>query len=389
MKKKIAFINQRYGLEVNGGSEYYTRIVAEHLTEEYDVHVITTKALDYMTWEDYYTKDEEVINGVTVHRFSVDRVRKAAKFDQINGYILNHPEHTVEEEQQWVDEQGPLSTKLIKYIENSADDYDVFLFVTYLYYTTTKGLPKVADKAILIPTAHDEPYIYFKIYDEIFSKPQAIVYLTDEEKAFVQKKFHNEQITNDTMAVGIDVPQNVNKNRFYERRNILDYIIYVGRIDEGKNCHILFKYFQEYKKRNPGELKLVLMGKNVIDIPQHEDIISLGFVSEEEKYDGIAGARALILPSQYESLSISVLEALSLKIPIIVNGDCEVLKGHCKKSNAGLYYHNYFEFEACLNYMIHNEKIADAMGENGQKYVNDNYVWDVIISKFMKMIDNI
>ena len=159
MKKKIAFINQRYGLEVNGGSEYYTRIVAEHLTEEYDVHVITTKALDYMTWEDYYTKDEEVINGVTVHRFSVDRVRKAAKFDQINGYILNHPEHTVEEEQQWVDEQGPLSTKLIKYIENGADDYDVFLFVTYLYYTTTKGLPKVAGKAILIPTAHDEPYI--------------------------------------------------------------------------------------------------------------------------------------------------------------------------------------------------------------------------------------
>ena len=388
-RKKIAFINQRYGLEVNGGSEYYTRIIAEHLTDIYEVHVITTKALDYMTWEDSYSADEEVINGVTVHRFSVDRPRKMKDFNKINGYILDHPDHTKEEEQQWVDEQGPLSTTLIDYIQAHADDYDVFLFVTYLYYTTSKGLPKVADKSILIPTAHDETYIYFKIFEDIFRLPQAIVFLTDEEKQFVQTKFQNKDVLNDIMAVGIDVPANIDADKIKRERNITNYIIYVGRIDEGKNCHILFRYFQEYKKRNPGDLKLILMGKNVISIPKHPDIISLGFVSEEEKYNGIAGAKALILPSQYESLSISVLEALSIETPIIVNGVCEVLKGHCIKSDAGLYYRNYFEFEGCINYILQNKENALIMGSNGKKYVEQNYTWDVIISKFKKMIDTV
>ena len=129
------------------------------------------------------------------------------------------------------------------------------------------------------------------------------------------------------------------------------------------------------------------MGKSVIDVPKHPDIINLGFVSEEEKYNGISGAKALILPSKFESLSISVLEALSIRTPIIVDGECEVLKGHCVKSNAGLYYRNYFEFEGCLNYMLNNPTKAAEMGENGKKYVDNNYTWDVIVEKFRIMIE--
>ena len=73
--KKIAIVNQRYGLEVNGGSELYTRQLAEKLTAVYEVDVITTKALDYSLWENYYEKDREVINGVNVLRFDVERLR--------------------------------------------------------------------------------------------------------------------------------------------------------------------------------------------------------------------------------------------------------------------------------------------------------------------------
>ena len=388
-EKKVAFINQRYGLEVNGGSEYYTRIVAEHLSDIYDVHVITTKAVDYMTWEDFYTEDYEEINNVKVHRFSVDRPRRMKDFNKINGRILNDPAHTIKDEEEWIDEQGPLSSKLVAYIRDHADEYDVFIFVTYLYYTTSKGLPQVAEKSILIPTAHDEPYIYFKVFEDIFRMPRAIVFLTEEEKMFVQTKFRNKNVLNDTMAVGIDVPTEIDADKFCSDHKVDDYIIYVGRIDEGKNCHVLFRYFDEYKKRNPGNLKLLLMGKSVIDVPKNPDIINLGFVSEEEKYNGISGAKALILPSKFESLSISVLEALSICTPIIVDGECEVLKGHCVKSNAGLYYRNYFEFEGCLNYILNNPEEAKAMGENGKKYVDNNYTWTVIIDKFKTMIETV
>ena len=73
--KRIAFVNQRYGLEVNGGSEYYTRLMAERLAKYYEVDVLTTKAVDYTTWKDWYVRDVETINGVTVRRFSVAQER--------------------------------------------------------------------------------------------------------------------------------------------------------------------------------------------------------------------------------------------------------------------------------------------------------------------------
>ncbi len=69
--KRIAIVNQRYGLEVNGGSEYYTRLLAEHLQESFDVTVLTTTALDYDTWENHYPAGTDKIHGVKVRRFPV------------------------------------------------------------------------------------------------------------------------------------------------------------------------------------------------------------------------------------------------------------------------------------------------------------------------------
>ena len=131
------------------------------------------------------------------------------------------------------------------------------------------------------------------------------------------------------------------------------------------------------------------MGKSVIPVPERPDILNLGFVSEEEKYNGISGAKALILPSAFESLSISVLESLNLNVPVIVNGDCEVLKGHCIKSNAGLYYHNYFEFEGCLNYLLSHEKEYEQMRDNAREYIDKYFQWNIIVEKFKNIIEKV
>lgn len=386
--KKIAFVNQRYGLEVNGGSEYYTREIAEHLKPYYDIEVLTTKAIDYVTWKNEYASGLETINGITVRRFAVERERDAHKFGVVNQAMLNNTRHSEREEQEWFDEQGPLCPELVRYIKEHKDEYDVFVFVTYLYYLTVMGLPEVAEKAILIPTAHDEPYIYFNRFKSIFSLPKAIIYLTDEEKKFVNQLFHNQNLKSEVMGVGIDVPDRVLPERFKENHGLNDYIVYVGRIDESKGCGWLFKYFVEYKKRNPqSTLQLVLMGKSVLQIPKHPDIISLGFVSEEDKFSGIAGARALILPSEFESLSISVLEAMALCVPVIVNGACEVLKGHCIKSNGGLYYTSYYEFEGCLEYLGKHLDARMTLGISAKNYVHDYFEWGVIVGKFKMILD--
>jgi len=131
------------------------------------------------------------------------------------------------------------------------------------------------------------------------------------------------------------------------------------------------------------------MGKQVCDIPKSNDIISLGFVSEEDKFNGICAAKCLVLPSKFESLSISVLEAMSLSVPVIVNGVCQVLKGHCTKSNGGLYYMNYFEFEGIIDYIFSHNTEYLQMRLNARKYITDNYEWDAIMKKFENLISSI
>lgn len=391
--KRIALVNQRYGLEVNGGSEYYTRLIAERLTAHYQVDVITTKALDYTTWENHYPADEEELGGVRVLRFPVEQPR-AKDFNDCNGAYLQKladGKRDLAEEAAWFEKQGPYSPAAIDYIRTHRDDYDAFIFVTYLYYLTVKGMPEVADKAIFIPTAHEEPFIHFQTYETLFKLPKAFIFLTDEEKALVQGLFPVGEIPCDVMGTGVDIPQEPDAARFRQKFGIEDdYLIYVGRIDEGKECPRLFQYFLEFKARHPeSRLKLVLMGKQACMIPRHGDIISLGFVSEEDKFDGISGAKALVLPSKFESLSISVLEAMALHVPVIVNGGCDVLRGHCVKSNAGLYYYEYLEFEGIVEFLLTHPQEYAAMCENARAYIDQYYAWDVIMEKFRAVIDEV
>lgn len=387
MKKKIAIINQRYGLEVNGGSELYSRQIAEKLIAKYDVEVLTSCAVEYVKWSNYYKEGVEQINGVTVRRFKTLHEREPKVFSALDSMMLSNPHIEEEISEQWIEHMGPYCPELVEYVDKHQDEYEAIIVVTYLYYTAVKSIVRIKNKAIFIPTAHQEPFIHFDMYKKVFGAADAYVFLTDEEKDLVHSIFHNEDVPYEVMGVGVEVPEVVDSERFKKKYNLDNYLIYVGRIDEGKDCPKLFKYFLEYKRRVKNDLKLVLMGKAVCDIPKSPDIISLGFVSEEDKFDGIKGAKALILPSKFESLSISVLEAMTLSVPVIVNGICDVLKGHCVKSNGGLYYKNYFEFEGCINYMMEHPEEYAIMCKNARKYVEDYFQWDDIMKKFDKVIE--
>ncbi len=388
--KKIAFVVQRYGLEVNGGAELECRQLAEHMKDRYHIEVITTKAIDYVTWKDEYLQDEEMLNGVTVKRFSVAEPRDNAAFNRLSETVLMG-RSSKQEEELWMQKQGPRSTALIAYLKNHKDDYDAFVFFTYLYYTTYFGLREVADKAILVPTAHDEMPIYLKIFQDMFRLPRGIFYQTKEEMAFVERKFSVASIPNNDGfgGVGVETPDVVSAEAFRQTYGLQDFILYIGRIDEHKGCKNLFAYFTEYKKRHPGDLKLVLMGKEVINVPDSEDIVSLGFVTDEDKFNGLAACRFLILPSQFESLSMVVLEAMQMRKPVLVNGKCDVLRGHCVRSNGGLYYRDYYEFEGCMEYLFSHPKVCQQMGENGRRYVQENYQWDVIVGRLSDLVEKI
>lgn len=387
---KLAFVNQRYGLEVNGGSEYYTRMLAEHLKEQdgIEVEVLTTKATDHNTWKNQYTEDVESINGITVRRFDVKHCKKDLMFriaDKLRRMNVK-PRKLIEKN--WIVQQGPYAPELIRYIKEHQNDYDLFVFVTYLYYPTVFGLPEVADKAILIPTAHDEPYIYMNIMRREFTQAKGIVYLTQEEKEMVEKIFQNADIPNDVIGLGIKIPEQLNVVKFKEKYNLQNpYIIYAGRIDEAKGCLEMFEFFQYYLKKGLyRDVDLVLMGNRGIEVPPNEHIRYVGFLSEEEKNSGIAGAELLVLPSAFESLSISVLEAMSMEVPVLVNGKSPVLRGHVERSKAGMTYDNQEEFAENIENIFEHKKV---MGANGKKYVLENYVWEDILEKVGQILTKV
>lgn len=389
MKKKLCFVVQRYGVEINGGAEAYCRMYAEKLADLYDITVVTTCALDYQEWNNYYEEGKTVINGVTVCRFKVDRQRNTKTFGEFCGKIFNNPNHTLEESEEWIEAQGPVCDGIIKYIEDNVGHHDLFLFFTYLYWPTVRGLKYAKDKAVLVPFCHDEPPVYLKSYDKLFSSPKGIIYNTSEEKDFIIKRFRNAHIPSITTGIGLDIPP---EDTFPDAREIFKlnkpFILYMGRVDAQKGCNELFEYFIEYKKRTNSDLQLVLTGKEVMPIPKHKDIISLGFVSEEEKYAVLRECEIFVLPSHFESLSIVVLEAFEFKKPVLVSGHCAVLKGHCEKSNGGLYFYGVEDFCECLNLLMKYKDLRNAMGNNGKDYVDKNYQWDIIIDKFKYFIDN-
>ena len=390
MLKKIAFVCQRYGLEVNGGAELHCRQLAERLNEFYDVEVLTTCAIDYITWENEYPGGEEMINEVLVRRFPVDFPRDIKMFNALSGEVFSNKMHSSKQEEEWLRAQGPVSGAMLSFIQENYREYQAVIFMTYLYYPTSVGILIDIPNKLLIPTAHDEPPIYLRHYKKVFKAPKGIIYNTIEEQQFIQNRFGNADIPSVICGVGVDAPEPDALPSAEACFGIKDeYITYVGRIDESKGCKELFRYFREYKRKHPGSLKLVLAGKAVMDVPRDPDIISLGFVSDEEKFALMRDARCLVLASEFESLSMVVLESMIMGRPVLVNGKCLVLRGHCTKSNAGLYFENYAEFEGALSYLLSHPEQYEQMRENGKRYVRENYDWDVILEKIRGMIESL
>lgn len=388
---KIAVVVQRYGIEVNGGAELYARLLAEHLPEEYEIHVLTTTAVDYLTWKPHYKEGREEINGITVHRFDVDRTRNMPFFSLLYKLVfyIAHPPFM---EKFWLDQQGPSCPKLLQFIEKSGDEYDVFIFFTYLYSPAVYGLPSVKEKAILVPTAHDDHTIRLGIYRDLFKNSAGLVYSTIEEKNLTENLFGVEKTPSIIAGIGIDTPEKVDETLIYREFPQLKekpYILYVGRISAPKGADILIDHFLNFRKKTGRDINLVMLGKKDKEIREDPSIITPGFVSEEMKYSFMKNASLLVNPSRFESLSIVLLESWFMEVPVLVNAECEVLENQVKRSGGGRAFNDYDTFEKGMLEILDNPKEAEIMAKSGRKYFDENYTWKIIREKWGSFIEKI
>jgi len=383
--KKIAFVVQRCGKEVNGGAELHCLQFAQLLSDNYDVEILTTCALDYLTWENHYPAGVENIGKVAVRRFPVDAPRDMVVFNELSRHIYENIQKISREEQEnWLRAQGPTSRVLETFILEQQEQYDKFIFFTYLYQPYFL-LPHVREKAILVPTAHDEWPIYMDIWDDFFTLPAGFIFNSEEELGFLKKRFPACSFSGPIIGNGVERPASVNPLRFREKFAIEEsFLLYTGRIDEAKGCGRLFDYFIDLRKTEIFPRKLVLMGKTAMDIPEHPDIIHLGFVDEQVKWDGMSAADWLINPSPHESLSIVLLESWLVGTPTLVTDKCDVLVGQSKRSNGGLWYNTYDEFATILHGVDIVKRIK--MGRQGALFVRNRYAWETVKKKLADII---
>lgn len=385
---RLAFVVQRYGEGVTGGSEMMCRSIAERVAAHVELDVLTSCALDYITWEDRFPSGVEWINGVRVRRFAVEKPRDRARFDWLSASVL-HDAHSAADEFTWMREQGPLAAGLFDYLAAHRQDYDLFVFFTYLYATTCFGLPLVADRAVLVPTAHDEPPIYLSAYDSIFRHARDLIFMTPEERHFVWRRFCFEREVGHLASSGVEfppqpLPRDAQWDSISARIGDSPLITCVGRIDPSKGCDQLIDYFLRYIEDRPQwDLKLLLAGKAVMDVPEHESILAPGYISDTAKWLALQASDMIVAPSPYESLCIAALEGWASSKPVLANARSEVLRGQCSRSQGGLWYRDYREFRACLDRLLSDRALSAALGRQGRRYVEEHHQWDRVARRYL------
>jgi glycosyltransferase involved in cell wall biosynthesis len=385
-KPRVAFIVQRCGKEVNGGAESLCLQVAQRMSNVWDTEILTTCALDYMTWENHFPEGAEKCGDTTIRRFPNSDIRDIEAFNEFSIELHQRIQLcSMEEQQQWMKMQGPNSNALSTYIETHKNDFTAFIFFGYLYATTVHNLPKVADKSYLVPCAHDEWPIYFSMFDRFFALPKKLVFNMDSEKAFLEQRFFHLKMDGPTAGIGIDLPDTTNPEVFIQKFKITTpYLLYCGRIDPSKGCTELIEAFLLWKLRNSLPHQLVLVGNPAMEIPEHDDIIATGFVTLQEKWNAMAGCDWLMMPSKYESLSMVLLEAWSIGKPALVNKQCDVLVEHCEVGKGGLSYESWDEALDIITQLPHTEYAK--LATQGQKYVQEKYNWPIICEKFKALL---
>jgi glycosyltransferase involved in cell wall biosynthesis len=284
-------------------------------------------------------------------------------------------------EEHWLAEQGPVLPELLEQLERSRADYDAFLFFTYLYTPTAWGVPMLADRALVVPTAHDEPPLRFEAFADVFERPAALLCNTPEEVSLIRNRFA-QPVRARVVGVGIEAPP-VNPQRFRKKHGLSsDYLLYVGRLEAGKGLGMLLKHHRRLTRKDPDAPWLLFAGAGELDLAGPR-VKLLGRIDEQDKWDGLAGALAVVVPSRFESLSLLALEAFAVGTPIIGNADSEVVYGHVQRSGAGATWNSPEEFFDAVD-QVRDSRAS--MSRLATRYAA-NFRWSKVMAAYQEEIE--
>jgi glycosyltransferase involved in cell wall biosynthesis len=399
---RLAIVIQRYGAEINGGAELHARLLAQRLAPRHEVQVLSSCANNYQNWQAHYPEGDSVEDGIAVRRFAnpprnhLGRARvplqhklrylaRRALRSLVRPLVAQPTGEALCDGESFLRHQGPFCEGLFEHLAQSGSRYDAVIFFAALYAPAAVGLRCWAGPRLLIPLLHDEKPMYLPVFHEVFAQAHALVFNTAAEQALAQRLYGPQHAHQCVAGVGIDLvapdPETVAETlaRFGLGARGVRYLVYVGRIDTAKGCEDLLHAFAAWAQRDPLAC-LVLVGKAHMPIEAHPRLICTGFVSDTDRDCLIVAAAGLVIPSRYESLSLVALEAMALGVPVLANGNSEVMAAHVQDSGCGLLFHSRRQLRGQLQRLYglpQQQRLHHAQA--GQRYVAERYTWAAVL----------
>ncbi len=382
---KLGFVIPWFGRDIPGGAEAECRLTARHLHRSgLDVEILTTCIREFQSdWNvEHYRPGVEDYDGLPIRRFRTTPQDDIEGFARLNRRLMAGERLTPAEETVFM-RNIVRSEELVEYMRAHRDEY-VYVAIPYMFGTSYWGTLACPERTVLIPCLHDEGYAYMVAYKPMFEQAAGIVFHVPAEQRLAKRLYDLKPGRGVLLGEGVNTDFESRPERFREKYKLGEYLLCAGRKDATKNVPQLVEFFSRYRATTGRELKLVLIGPGEVPVPAgHErDVVDLGFVPTQDKYDAYGGAAALCQPSLNESFSLVVMEAWIAGSPVLVNADCAVTRDHCVASNGGLFFTDYAEFSGCIDYLLDHPAERQRMAENGARYVRANYAWPKIVEKF-------
>jgi glycosyltransferase involved in cell wall biosynthesis len=396
----ITLVTPFYGPDTAGGAETQARHLVSALhTLGVDIRVWCSTVRDsfHLNEQRYYTAGHDMLDSVPIWRF----VPSAAGADGVPLFFQHHPTLLPPLERFTIHE-----LRLLGSLTGSDELYEAilserlhsrFIFIPYPFPTSFWGALLATDRSFLLPCLHDEPYARYATYHYLFNQVQGILCNSYPEAELVRRLYDVPAERVHVPGEGIDLLPQGDAAAF--RAQFLPAIVdgaepepylllYVGRRDETKNIWLLLAYLREYWARRGTPLKLLLAGRDPIDLPRNLQplVYDLGFLSEQQKHDAYAAVDLFVQPSLYESFSIVLMEAWLQGTAALVHADCAVTADHCRRSGGGLAFKNFGTFAAALDLLLPQPQLRDTLGVRGRDYVLATCDWEDVARRTFQVV---
>ncbi len=393
---RFTFVITRYGPDILGGGEKHARDICERLARRgHDVRVLTTCARSYTDWRDVMPAGREMIEGVEVLRFPVDRGR-VRPLDEIVKAVGAVAPSLPGVGRAWSATMGPRVSALLDRLPAEAASRDVLVFFSLLSTFAFDGLPRVGARSVLVPLVHEEAPIYFSIARRTLSLPAALLVNTEEERARIERVSRGKSAPIAIVAVGREEP--AARDPSFVPPTQRPYILVLGRAAKARPIVAAWRALQSLADAPPIELAegrrvtwreidLVTVGEPSQAFARAPNVVQLPFVDDATRWQLTRNAIAIVNPSRHESLSLVLIEAWSCGVPVVVNAACDVTAGQVRRSRGGVTVD--FSDPVAAARAIATALISSAdrasMGSSGEAYVAARYDWDRVLDCYERV----